>query len=86
MSGQSNPNSGTLTKLNDRGLDSRERIGEFIFDRPAQDRLVFEGTFAGHKTKMELQVVDRDKFRLVNSGFHWIIEEKPVARVSASMD
>ena len=75
-----------LTKLNDRGLNSKERIGDLIFDRPAQDQLVFEGTFAGHKTKMELKLIDREKFRLVNSGFHWVIEEKPVARVSASMD
>lgn len=76
----------TLTKLNDRGLDSKEWIGEFIFDRPGQDRLVLDGTLAGHKTKMELKLLDRDKFRLVNSGFHWTNEEKPVAQVSASLD
>ena len=76
----------TLTKLNDKGLDSREWIGEFIFDRPAQDRLVLDGTLGGHKTKMELKLLDRDKFMLVNSGFHWINEEKRGAQVSASLD
>ena len=47
---------------------------------------MFDGSFAGHKTKLELKLLDRDKFTLDTSGFHWIIEEKPVARVSASLD
>ena len=71
----------TLAKFN-----NKEWIGEFIFDRPAQDRLVLEGPLSGHKTKMELKLVDRDKFMLVNSGFHWINEEPQVVLLSPSLD
>jgi hypothetical protein len=76
----------TFTKFNDKDLDDKEWIGELIFDRPAQDRLVLDGTLGGHKTKMELKLVDRNKFVLVNSGFHWIYEEKPVVHLSNSLD
>lgn len=76
----------TLIKFNDENLKDNEWIGELIFDRPAQDRLVLEGTIRGHKTKMELKLVDRDKFVLVNSGFHWIYEEKRVVHLSNSLD
>ena len=71
----------TLPKFN-----NKEWIGEFIFDRPARDRLVLDGTLGGHKTKMELKLVDRDKFVLVNSGFHWTYEEQPVVHLSNSLD
>lgn len=76
----------TLTKFNDEDLKDRQWIGDLIFDRPAQDRLVLEGTVRGHKTKMELKLVDRDKFMLVNSGFHWIYEERRVVHLSNSLD
>jgi uncharacterized membrane protein YphA (DoxX/SURF4 family) len=76
----------TLSKFNEEDLHDRERIGELIFDRPEQDRLVLDGAVGGHKTKIELKLVDRDKFMLVNSGFHWIYDEKPVVHLSNSLD
>lgn len=44
----------------------------FSFDRPAQDQLVLDGSMDGHKIHMALKLVDRNKFTLVNRGFHWI--------------
>lgn len=46
----------------------------FNFQRPAQDRLVLDGSMDGHKIHMQLQLVDRNKFLLVSRGFHWIQE------------
>ncbi len=74
----------TLNKFNEENLHDRERIGEFIFNCPEQDQLVLDGALGGHKTKMELKLVDRDKLTLVNSGFHWIYDEKPVVHLSNS--
>jgi len=78
----------TLTKFFDTlpKFNNKEWVGEFIFDRPARDRLMLDGTLGGHKTKMELKLVDRDKFMLVNSGFHWTYEEQPVVHLSNSLD
>ncbi|MGC2696496.1 MAG: DoxX family protein [Candidatus Angelobacter sp.] len=78
----------TLTKFDNTltKFSNKEWIGELIFDRPAQDRLMLDGTVGGHKTKMELKLVELDKFMLVNSGFHWINEEKPVVHLSNSLD
>jgi hypothetical protein len=76
----------TLTKFNDKDLNDKQWIGEVSFDRPAQDRLVLDGTFGGHKTKMELKLIDEDKFMLVKSGFHWIYDESPVVHLSNSLD
>ena len=44
------------------------------FDRPAKDQLTLEGEMDSHKIHMSLRLVDRDKFLLVNRGFHWIQE------------
>ncbi len=44
----------------------------FTFDRPAQDQLVLDGEMDKHKLHMQLHLVDRKKFELVNTGFHWI--------------
>ena len=52
---------------------------DFTYGRPAQDRLILDGEMDGHKTKMELQLVDRGKFLLVSRGFHWI-QEYPFVR------
>jgi len=46
----------------------------FNFQRPAKDRLVLDGSMDNHKIHMQLHLVDRDKFLLVNRGFHWIQE------------
>jgi uncharacterized membrane protein YphA (DoxX/SURF4 family) len=46
----------------------------FNFQRVAQDQLTLDGSMGGHKIHMQLQLVDRNKFLLVNRGFHWIQE------------
>jgi len=58
-----------LTKNDDQNWKA-----SFTYTRPAQDRLILDGEMDGHKTKMELQLVDRGKFLLVSRGFHWIQE------------
>lgn len=42
------------------------------YDRPAQDQLMLDGSMNGHKVHMQLKLFDRNKFMLVNRGFHWI--------------
>jgi uncharacterized membrane protein YphA (DoxX/SURF4 family) len=44
------------------------------YTRPAPDQLVLAGSMDGHQVEMKLKLVDRDKFNLVNRGFHWINE------------
>jgi hypothetical protein len=46
----------------------------FHYDRPAPDQLVLNGSMDGHQVQMKLKLLDRDKFTLVNRGFHWINE------------
>jgi hypothetical protein len=46
----------------------------FRFQRPAQDRLVLDGELNHHVMHMDLRLVDRERFLLVNRGFHWIQE------------
>jgi hypothetical protein len=46
----------------------------FTYARPATDQLELNGAMDGHQVQMKLKLVDRDKFTLVNRGFHWINE------------
>ncbi|MGB6387086.1 MAG: hypothetical protein WBD25_17340 [Terriglobales bacterium] len=48
--------------------------GNFTFQRPAPDQLILDGEMGDHKTHMQLHLIDRSKFLLVNRGFHWIQE------------
>lgn len=57
----------SFTKATDKNWKSN-----FTFDRPAPDQLVFDGTMDGHKIHMQLKLFDRNKFTLVNRGFHWV--------------
>jgi hypothetical protein len=59
----------TLSKPSDKAWTA-----QLIFDRPAPDRMIFDGAIDGHTLHMETQLFDRDKFLLVNRGFHWIQE------------
>ena len=56
-----------------KAADKNWKAG-FTFDRPAQDQLVLDGSMDGHKIHMQLKLFDRNKFMLVNRGFHWINE------------
>ena len=44
----------------------------FTFQRESQDHLVLDGTMDGHKLHLDMKLMDRNKFLLVNRGFHWI--------------
>jgi uncharacterized membrane protein YphA (DoxX/SURF4 family) len=59
----------TLTKRDDEKWSAK-----LTFDRPASDRLVFDGTMDGRKIHAELKLLDRSQFMLVSRGFHWISE------------
>jgi uncharacterized membrane protein YphA (DoxX/SURF4 family) len=59
----------TLTKPADKNWKA-----SFTYARPAPDQLVLNGSMDGHQLQMKLKLLDRDKFTLVNRGFHWINE------------
>lgn len=59
----------TLTKGSDKNWKAN-----FTYVRPATDQLELDGSMDGHQVQMKLKLVDRDKFALVNRGFHWINE------------
>lgn len=59
----------TLTKPVDKNWKA-----SFTYTRPARDQIVLDGSMDGHKVQMQLKLLDRDKFTLVNRGFHWINE------------
>ena len=52
---------------------------DMVFQRPKQDQLILDGNMQGHKVRMQLQLVDRQKFLLVSRGFHWV-QENPLNR------
>ena len=56
-----------LTKGN-----SRKWKSDFTFQRPAPDQLTLDGEMDDHKIQMQLQRVDFDTFRVLNSGFRWV--------------
>jgi hypothetical protein len=58
-----------LTKDGDKNWKAN-----FAFQRVVQDQLFLDGNMDGHKIHMQLQLVDRNEFMLVNRGFHWIQE------------
>ena len=59
----------TLTNSSDKNWKAT-----FSFERPAADRLVLEGEMDGRKVRMQLVLLEREKFRLMNRGFHWVQE------------
>lgn len=55
--------------------DDKNWTANFSFQRPAGDRLILDGRMDNHQVHMELQLTDRNSFRLVSSRFHWIDED-----------
>jgi hypothetical protein len=53
--------------------------GNFTFQRLSADQLILDGEMGNHKTHLQLRLVDRNKFLLVNRGFHWV-QEYPLNR------
>ncbi len=51
----------------------------FKFQRPAANQLTLDGEMDHHKIHMQLQLVDRNSFTLVNRRFHWV-QEYPFQR------
>lgn len=58
-----------LTKNGDKNWKA-----SLTFDRPAKDRLTLDGDMDSHKIHMQPRLADRNKFPLVNRGFHWAQE------------
>jgi hypothetical protein len=58
-----------LTKGNDKNWRAN-----FTFQRAVPDQLILDGNMDSHKIHMQLHLVDRSKFLLLNRGFHWIQE------------
>lgn len=48
----------------------------FSYQRPSPDHLIMDGDMDGHKIHLQLELVDFDTFRLLNSGFRWIRPEE----------
>jgi hypothetical protein len=63
-----------LTKGN-----SRTWTAAFTTERPARDRLVLDGEMDGRRLRVELQLVELDTFRLLNSRFRWVRPPDPFA-------
>ena len=51
----------------------------FTFERPAPDQMTLDGNMDGHKVHFQLKLLDRNRFLLLNRGFHWI-QENPYNR------
>ena len=49
----------------------------FTYERPRPDRLILDGEMDGYRIRAELQLVERDTFRLLNSRFRWIRPPDP---------
>lgn len=48
--------------------------GELSYERPDANNLMLEGTFGGQQIRAKLQRVEKNDFRLLNRGFHWVNE------------
>jgi hypothetical protein len=53
--------------------------GDMQFQRPKQDQLILDGTLEGQKVRMQLRLLELQKFLLVGRGFHWV-QEHPFNR------
>ena len=61
-----------LTKGN-----SRSWHATFTFQRPSAGHLTMDGDMDRYRIHMELQLMEFDSFRLLNSGFRWIRPPDP---------
>ena len=62
---------GTLALSKD---DDKSWHSNLHYQTSAGNRLMLDGAFDGHLIHMELQIMDRNQFLIVNRGFHWIQE------------
>jgi len=64
----------TLTMSGEKG-----ETATFAIDRPQPGRLVLDGVMGGHKVRLDMRLLEREKFLLVSRGFNWI-QERPFNR------
>lgn len=48
--------------------------GNLAYSRSGADQMTLDGDFNGRRQRLQLRLMDRQKFTLVNRGFHWIQE------------
>jgi hypothetical protein len=70
---------GTSINLNDNTIaltSNRDKNwkANFTFQRAVGDQLLLDGNMDSHRIHMSLHLIDRNKFPMVNRGFHWIQE------------
>lgn len=63
-----------LTKGSDKNWKAT-----FAIERPAPEQLILDGAMDGHQIHLQMRLFDRNKFLLINRGFHWI-QENPFNR------
>jgi hypothetical protein len=54
--------------------DDKKWKAALAFNRMKPDQMTLDGNMDGHKVRLELKLVDRNKFMLVSRGFHWVQE------------
>jgi hypothetical protein len=52
--------------------DNKKWKGQLTVRRQSPGRMTLDGQLGQHTTRMQLSLMDRNKFLLVNRGFHWI--------------
>jgi hypothetical protein len=66
----------TLALTDDSDKDWK---ASFTYSRPSPDQMTLDGKLDGHDVHMQLKLLDRNQFLLVNRGFHWV-QEAPFIR------
>jgi len=51
---------------------NRNWRANFLFNRPARDRLTLDGTVDGHNEHIQLMLMDAAQFPVTSRGFHWV--------------
>ena len=65
------PAKNTLTLT---GRSDKNWRATFVYQRPAPDTLILDGTLDGHREHLQLRRLDHTKFQFSSRGFHWIQE------------
>jgi hypothetical protein len=54
--------------------DDKSWHGNLRYEQPSTRKMTLAGVLGGQPVQMQLQLVDRNQFLLVNRGFHWVQE------------
>jgi hypothetical protein len=63
-----------LTRNNEKNWKGTLHYQRIPSTSSAPEKMILDGSLDGHPTHLELELVDRGKFMLVNRGFHWVQE------------